>query len=103
MYVTQSIKRHQRCLDLLDLIVKAKQAYENARHTLFVFDNTTDNYHPIRLMNSRHMLEKKMKKYEAMRTRLVLWYGDALQSIIQDALPIENVVTIAERKLLLTA
>lgn len=100
MYTRKQLQLHERSIAVLELIQDAKKRFENSRHDLYIFDNCNNPYSTIRLMCNRPELTAKVKKYEAIRDRLVMWYADIMQRLFEEAMfrigKSKSVVEIAE-------
>jgi hypothetical protein len=99
-YAQKQIKLHQRCLDVLDLIVSADKAIEEARHYLHRYDNCKDHYAPLRLFNNREDLDNRLRRYRLIKDRIVMWYADIERRLIEEVVERadkENVVSISEK------
>ncbi len=82
MYPPKQLKLHERCVDCLDMIIKAKNMSEESKLTLRRYDNAKDDFQPIRLFRTRPEIEAEIARWDAVRVRLTLWYCDIMERIV---------------------
>jgi hypothetical protein len=97
MYVKKLTDLHLRSIAALQMINSAKNAIENCRDRLYRYDNSIGT---ICFAFTRKELLADVKKYQAIRDRLVCWYADIMQRLFSEAMfrtgKGKNVVELAE-------
>lgn len=82
MVSTQSIRLHSKCLEILEMIKECNNRISRANSDLHFWDNSK-GYSTVRILYSRTHFEEIVKKYEAIKERLVLYYTNQLLLLVQ--------------------
>jgi len=81
----RQLKLHQRCVDILDMIVTCDNYLGNAQDNLKRWDDA-NWMDMIRIMSKRESWVESVTKYAAIKQRLTSWYIDIMSRIEQVAI-----------------
>lgn len=81
----RQLKLHQRCVDVLDMIVTCDKNYADAADYLAKYDRA-GWLDIIKCVHRRDDLEAEVNRYAAIKQRLTLWYIDIMSRIEQVAI-----------------
>ncbi len=87
MSPSKQMKLHLKCVDALDIIIKAKLYAENARADLRTYDNEKTIFEPLHLFNTREDMELRILKWDNEVVRLTHRYCNLMEQIVN---PIMN-------------
>ena len=80
MRTTYLIKQHEKCIALLEMILRANTYRNNAERYINTFDPKTN------IWDDRPRSEKAIRKYKAIAARLRSYYLKTIESITEKAI-----------------
>jgi hypothetical protein len=78
---TAQLKLHQRCIDLLDMAITAKNRQLDTKRRLDLYIQTKDPYHPIRLMNTLDEIEQIVHRWGKVYNRIMISYQECFDRL----------------------
>ena len=83
-----------KAIRIVEMIKETRSRRWCAEGRLAIYDNTTDHYHPVRLMNTRDDIKELINHYSAVEDRLIQYYDNTLMKLIPGVLsrpcPVNN-------------
>ena len=78
---TAQLKLHQRCIDILDFAIRAKNRQNEAVSDLNRYHATKDPFATIKLIYRESDFTKRIERYSKIHSRIMQWYYECFDRL----------------------
>ena len=76
----------EKAIKIVEMIKEARSRRWSKEGKLIIYDNTSDPFHPVRLMNKREDIESDINRYTNIENRLIQYYDNTMMKLIPDVI-----------------